>query len=96
MVFVEVPCLPACLLRLWLHSQKANSAPVAQVARHEQVKVVLHGQSEFEASHVVLLGSHTFEVRPAPNYLAFPYKEPHCWTSSRPPAFQEQHVVSGL
>ena len=33
-----------------------------QVSRKESVKVVLHGQAEFEASHVVLLGSHTFEV----------------------------------
>ena len=36
-----------------------------QVARREQVKVVLHGQSEFEASHVLLTGSHTFEVSSA-------------------------------
>ena len=38
-----------------------NSSRV-QVARQEQVSIVLHGQSEFEASHVVLIGSHTFEV----------------------------------
>ena len=33
-----------------------------QVTRHECVRVILHGQSELEASNVVLIGSHTFEV----------------------------------
>ena len=33
-----------------------------QARRHESVQVRLHGQSEFEASHVVIEGSHTFEV----------------------------------
>lgn len=34
-----------------------------QVYRHETMQVKLHGQSEFEASHVVIEGSCTFEVR---------------------------------
>ncbi|KAK9833071.1 hypothetical protein WJX74_006343 [Apatococcus lobatus] len=33
-----------------------------KVHRREAVRIILHGQSEFEASHVVLQGSHTFEV----------------------------------
>ena len=33
-----------------------------KVQRREAVRIILHGQSEFEASHVVLQGSHTFEV----------------------------------
>ncbi|KAK9801940.1 hypothetical protein WJX73_008251 [Symbiochloris irregularis] len=33
-----------------------------QVHRHESVNIRLHGQSEFEASHVVIEGAHTFEV----------------------------------
>ncbi|CAL8466978.1 g6514 [Coccomyxa elongata] len=33
-----------------------------KVARKEAARIVLHGQSEFEASHVVLEGDHTFEV----------------------------------
>lgn len=36
-----------------------------QVHRHESVQIKLHGQSEFEASHVVMEGSHTFEVGPS-------------------------------
>lgn len=30
--------------------------------RHESMEVKLHGQSEFEASHVVISGSQTFQV----------------------------------
>ena len=30
--------------------------------RHESVRIILHGQSELEASNVVLTGAHTFEV----------------------------------
>ena len=33
-----------------------------KVQRREAVRIVLHGQAEFEASHLILEGSHTFEV----------------------------------
>lgn len=46
-------CAPSALtLQYWKH----------QVARLEAVRIVLHGQSEFEAHDVVLTGAHTFEV----------------------------------
>ena len=38
-----------------------------KVQRREAVRIILHGQSEFEASHVVLQGSHTFEVSLQPS-----------------------------
>jgi hypothetical protein len=34
-----------------------------KVARREAVRIILHGQSEIEASNVVLEGDLTFEVR---------------------------------
>ena len=45
-----------------MHSRGSEGVQCVQVTRHECVRVILHGQSELEASNVVLIGSHTFEV----------------------------------
>ena len=39
-----------------------TSSGAAQVKRRESTRIILHGQSEFEASDVVLIGNHMFEV----------------------------------
>ena len=43
-----------------------------QVHRLEATRVILHGQSEFEASDVVLVGNHMFEVGLQPWPAALP------------------------
>lgn len=47
----------------WPHTTpRTQTLRAAQVRRHESCKVVLLGQSEFEAHDVTLTGSHTFVV----------------------------------
>ena len=53
-----VPQLPRC----WQDPAVAEGFCAAQVHRREATRIILHGQSEFEASDVVLIGNHMFEV----------------------------------
>lgn len=47
--------------------QRCKPNLLSQVERQEEVRIILHGQAEFEASNVVLTGSHTFEVHTPPS-----------------------------
>lgn len=47
-----------------------------RVARVQAARIVLHGQSEFEAAHVTLEGDQTFEVRARAPVLAQDFQYP--------------------
>ena len=76
---------PHCLITLyflycWQQTSASQLLFALQVKRHESCSIVLHGQSEFEASHVTLSGEQLFEV---PNGYKMIVTAGPCGTISR-------------
>ena len=65
-----------------------------KVARQEAARIVLHGQSEFEASHVVLEGNQDFTVGACPPTKVL--LDVHCGANSVWMALWSVHLQGGL